>query len=134
NFLPNPVVFPKSKGVLGYHDIDPRFGLAYDLFGNGKTALKFNVGRYLEAAVNNNGNYSELSPFNRTPTSVTRSLVDANGNYRPDCDLLNGQAQDWRASGGDSCGRWSDLNFGKEVFSLSYEQSGPKGLYHRPHS
>jgi Carboxypeptidase regulatory-like domain len=132
NFLPTAVVFPKSKGVLGYHDISPRMGLAYDLFGNGKTALKFNAGRYLEAAVNNNGNYSELSPFNRTPTSVTRSWVDANGNYWPDCDLLNGQAQDLRASGGDSCGRWSDLNFGKEVFSLSYDESVLKGWYNRP--
>jgi len=132
NFLPTAVVFPESKGVLGYHDISPRIGLAYDLFGNGKTAVKFNAGRYLEAAVNNNGNYSELSPFNRTPTSVTRSWVDANGNYRPDCDLMNGQAQDLRASGGDSCGRWSDLNFGKEVFSLSYDEAVLKGWYNRP--
>ena len=132
NFLPTAVVFPKSKGVLGYHDISPRLGLAYDVFGNGKTALKFNAGRYLEAAVNNNGNYSELSPFNRTPTSVTRSWVDANGNYQPDCDLMNGNTQDLRASGGDSCGRWSDLNFGKEVFSLSYDEAVLKGWYNRP--
>ena len=40
-------------------------GAAYDLFGNGKTALKFNVGRYLEAAVNGNGNYSALLPASR---------------------------------------------------------------------
>ena len=55
-FLPDPLVFPETKGVLGYNDIDPRFGIAYDLFGTGKTALKLNVGRYLEAAVGGNGN------------------------------------------------------------------------------
>ena len=55
----------RRKGVIGYHDIDPRFGVAYDVFGNGKTALKFNAGRYLEAAVNGNGNYSALLPLNR---------------------------------------------------------------------
>ena len=67
--------------MIGYHDINPRFGLAYDVFGNGKTALKFNTGRYLEAAVNGNGNYSALQPSNRVPTSVTRSWTDANGNF-----------------------------------------------------
>ena len=117
----------ESKGVIGYHDINPRFGLAYDVFGNGKTALKFNTGRYLEAAVNGNGNYSALRPSNRVPTSVTRSWTDANGNFHPDCDLLNGEAQDLRSSGGDSCGRWSNPNFGKNVYSLSYDEAILKG-------
>ena len=45
------------------------WALAYDLFGNGKTALKFNMGRYLEAAVNGNGNYSALLPASRVPTT-----------------------------------------------------------------
>ena len=51
--------------MIGYNDITPRMGVAYDLFGNGKTALKFNIGRYLEAAVNGNGNYSSLLPASR---------------------------------------------------------------------
>jgi hypothetical protein len=132
NFLPEALVFEKSKGVLGYHDIDPRMGFAYDLFGDGKTAIKFNAGRYLEAAVNNNGNYSELSPFNRVPTSVTRTWTDANGNYRPDCDLMSGLAQDLRGSGSDFCGQWNNLNFGKNVYSLSYDEQILKGWYNRP--
>jgi hypothetical protein len=131
-FLPTPLVFPDTKGVLGYHDINPRFGLAYDLFGNGKTALKFNTGRYLEPAVNGNGNYSELLPASRVPTNVTRTWNDANRNFVPDCDLMNGLAQDLRASGGDQCGQWSNLNFGKEVFSLSYDEQILKGWYNRP--
>ena len=36
--------------MTGYHDITPRFGAAYDLFGNGKTALKVNLGKYLQGA------------------------------------------------------------------------------------
>ena len=106
--------------------------MAYDLFGNGKTALKFNVGRYLEAAVNGNGNYSELLPASRVPTNVTRGWTDANRNFVPDCDLMNGLAQDLRASGGDLCGQWSNLNFGKEVFSLFYDEQILKGWYNRP--
>jgi hypothetical protein len=132
NFLPEALIFEESKGVIGYHDISPRMGVAYDLFGNGKTALKFNAGRYLEAAVNGNGNYSQLLPEQRIAVSVTRSWTDANGNYRPDCDLMNGAAQDLRASGGDLCGAWSNRNFGKNVYSLSYDEQMLKGWYNRP--
>ena len=49
-FNPQPITFDKTVSVRGYNDITPRFGLAYDVFGNGKTALKFQGGKYLEAA------------------------------------------------------------------------------------
>ncbi len=131
-FLPVPLKFPETKGVLGYHDIDPRMGWTYDIFGTGRTAVKFNAGRYLEAAVNGNGNYSELRPVSRIATSVTRTWTDANQNFTPDCDLMVGTAQDLRASGGDFCGQLSNLNFGKEVPILSYDQEILKGWYNRP--
>jgi hypothetical protein len=118
--------------VVGYNDIDPRIGVAYDLSGNGTTALKLSVGRYLEAAVGNNGNYSSLQPVQRIVTSVTRSWTDANGNYSPDCDLANGSAQDLRAGGGDFCGALSNQNFGKNVYSLSYDDQILKGWGVRP--
>ena len=47
-FLPAAIIFPETKGVDSYKDITPRMGVAYDVFGNGKTALKVNVGKYLE--------------------------------------------------------------------------------------
>jgi hypothetical protein len=40
--------FARADGVTGYNDITPRFGAAYDVFGNGKTALKLSVGKYLQ--------------------------------------------------------------------------------------
>ena len=42
--FPNPVDFP-SWGP----DFSPRFSLAYDAFGNGRTALKFGLNRYINA-------------------------------------------------------------------------------------
>jgi hypothetical protein len=131
-FLPTPLLFPETQGVIGYNDIDPRVGVAYDLFANGKTALKFNAGRYLEAAVAGNGNYSALLPSSRITTSVTRTWTDANGNFTPDCDLKNGAQQDLRPSGGDFCGAWNDQNFGKNVYTLTYDDQILKGWGVRP--
>ena len=33
--------------IIAYHDLSPRFGVAYDLFGNNRTAVKAAVNRYL---------------------------------------------------------------------------------------
>jgi len=36
------------KGVVNFVEISPRIGLSYDLFGDGKTALKLSFSRYVE--------------------------------------------------------------------------------------
>jgi len=38
--------FDAVTNVPKQHDPAPRFGVAYDLFGNGKTALKYSLNRY----------------------------------------------------------------------------------------
>jgi len=38
--------FPTTPNLPNWTDVAPRFGAAYDLFGNGKTALKFSLNRY----------------------------------------------------------------------------------------
>jgi hypothetical protein len=131
-FLPQVTTFEKSKGVEGYHDITPRMGAVYDLFGTGKTALKFNAGRYLEAAVNDNGNYGRLLPSSRVTQTVTRTWTDANGNFNPDCDLLNSQTQDLRGSGGDFCGVINDLTFGRSNPVVFFDPKVMKGWGVRP--
>jgi hypothetical protein len=131
-FLPQPLVFPKTTGVIGYDDITPRVGLSYDVFGTGKTAVKFNAGKYLEAAVNGNGNYSQLLPSSRIATTTTRTWTDADGDFVPDCDLLSGGQQDLRGAGGDFCGPWNNASFGQNVYSLSYDEQILKGWGVRP--
>lgn len=138
-FLPDPFVLPAQDGVKGYHDITPRGGLAYDVFGNGDTSLKVNVGKYLEAATNHN-TYSLSNPAARVagspvlggPPPVTRSWTDSNGNYLPDCDLLSPDISDFRPAGGDLCGALSNRNFGKPIFSGSFDPDILEGWRVRP--
>jgi hypothetical protein len=138
-FMPTPLVFESQPGVKGYNDITPRAGVAYDVFGNGNTALKLNVGKYLEAATNHT-TYSLSNPAARiagspvlgAPPAVTRAWTDANGNYVPDCDLLDPLPNDNRPGGGDFCGPLSNRNFGKPVFTGSFDPEILEGWGVRP--
>jgi hypothetical protein len=106
------ISFDRSTSVSGYNDISPRVGVAYDVFGNGRTALKFNLGRYLDAATND-GPYVQNNPAARTVSSASRSWEDGNGNFVVDCDILNPARQ--ATPGGDTCGAavGDALNFGQ---------------------
>ena len=114
-FLPVPFVFPETKGFR-LHDITPRLSAAYDLFGDGKTALKMNLGKYVMAQDSNGAPFGPASgaPANRLARSADRSWADANRNYIPDCDLFN------LAANGE-CGAASDQNFGRPVVSTVYD-------------
>jgi len=71
--------------VPNWKDISPRFGVAYDLFGTGQTALKASVNRYV---VNEGvGFASSVNPllFNLT---ARRSWRDANGDLIPQDEEL----------------------------------------------
>jgi hypothetical protein len=119
-FFPAEVVYPHTTGVEGYHDIWPRGGVAYDVFGTGKTSVKVNFGRYLEAA-QNGGLFTALNPTGRLSTTSTRSWTDANGNFVADCDLLNRATQDLRSSGRDFCGPNTNANFGTPLFESTLD-------------
>jgi len=102
---------PEAKGVNSYNDIAPRMGMAYDIFGNGKTAVKVNLSKYWQSAAND-GVYIGTNPASTFAQTTNRAWTD-NGNFRPDCDLQNPLAQDNRATGGDLCGALDNQNFFK---------------------
>lgn len=130
-FLQNDLVIPETKGVTGYHDLTPRGGVAWDLFGNGKTAVKINAGRYLQNAVADQL-YSGTNPLGDIPLSVSRAWIDTNNNFSPDCSLANLLQQDLRSTGGDFCGTVSDLNFGTPDPSVTYDPALLGGWGVRP--
>jgi hypothetical protein len=122
-FFPG-VTFPRTAGVTGYNDITPRVGAAYDVFGSGKTALKINLGKYLQGASVSNLAYT-ANPALRIPfgpglggggitaPAVNRTWTDTNVNFRPDCDLTNPLAQSPTTTGSiDTCGAINNLLFG----------------------
>jgi hypothetical protein len=90
--------FPAASN-LAWRDITPKSGLSYDVFGNGKTALKISLNKYVSGISLSPGPGFGIAP---NPTinivqSTTRSWNDSTfgpgdprtGNYIPDCDLLN---------------------------------------------
>ncbi len=130
-FMPEPLFFSRTPIVDSYKDLTPRASVAYDLFGNGKTALKASWGMYLEST-RTGGPYAVGNPTSRIVQSVSRSWTDANGNFEPDCDLLNPNAQDLRAAGGDFCGAFSNRNFGTSTFSNTVDPDLLNGWGVRP--
>jgi hypothetical protein len=83
----NRFCVPPTEGV-NYNDLTPRFGATWDIRGNGKTAVKWNMGKYNNAATIG-GIYANANPARRTVNLLRRNWDDANGNRRVDCDLMN---------------------------------------------
>jgi hypothetical protein len=100
-FLPNRNFNFSAVTTQNLKDITPRVQVGYDLFGNGKTALKASIGKYV-AALATTGN---PAPVGAAATQTNRAWNDANGNFIPDCDLFSGAAN-------GECGPWATANFG----------------------
>jgi hypothetical protein len=115
--LSNPIfvpviTYPAVDDVPNWKDLNPRMGAIYDLFGDGKTAVKVSLGRYV--AGQTVGIATANNPITRSLTSATRTWNDSffgagdprTGNFVVDCDFNNSATN-------QECGPLSNLNFGK---------------------
>jgi hypothetical protein len=64
-----------------WRDVSPRLGFAWDLNGDGKTAIKASAGRYVAAA--GAGTVQPTNPALAIVTSAIRTWTDLNGDFLP---------------------------------------------------
>jgi hypothetical protein len=113
---------------MNLHDVTPRLGVAYDLFGTGKTALKTSLGRYV-IGVSTIGNPAGVS------TTTTRNWNDLTfpvgdprrGNFNPDCDLLDLQLN-------GECSAVANLTFGQLTSIAEFDEDTRFGWGNRAYN
>jgi hypothetical protein len=101
----------KLSGVPEWSDINPRLGVAYDVMGNGRTAVKASIGRFNQ--LSRSDMTRRFHPFSSSINTAFRNWNDEfypvgdprRGNYIPDCDLANFALN-------AECGAISNENFG----------------------
>ena len=135
NFLPART-FPAVPDVPNWKDISPRLGVSYDLFGNGKTAIKASVNRYVSSNIYSFAN--NINPISAGgANSVTRAIINPAGsplalspftvvNYDqvPLGDPTNPNANGVLGPG--------PSNFGQSFISTNYDPNLSSGWGKRP--
>ena len=114
--------FEAVENVPHYRNLSPRVGFAYDLFGNGRTAVKASLGHYPDIIRGATAN-----PVRNLVRTTNRTWNDANRNYVPDCDLRNSVAN-------GECGPWSNLAFGRVGGVTRYTDEAISGLNTQYHN
>jgi len=123
-YLPVARVFPASD-VLNWKDWDPRAGFAWDVFGNGKTAVKASVNRYVlqEGKLNT----TSLNPIASASNSLARTWTDVNRDFIVQGDPFN------PATNGELGPSPNNL-FGKPITTLHFDPAWANGNGVRPYN
>ncbi len=123
--LVNARSLPEVDCIPCWHDINPRTGLVWDIFGNGKTALKASFGRYvgLQSYIWSR----QFSPQSATVSSTTRSWTDANRDLVPDCNLRD-------PNGNGECGPMANNSFGMTKITTTLDPALRTGWGKRAYS
>jgi len=109
-----PRHFDALSDVPNYKDLSPRLGVAYDLFGNGKTALKATLSRYVQTSTVSTARL--LNPLNTSVNTATRPWTDTNRDGIPQVSEL---------------GALSNTSFGQVNIATHYDPQTINGFDHR---
>jgi hypothetical protein len=132
-WLPNRNRFYDAvKNVPNWKDINPRVSAAYDLFGNGKTAIKGSASRAvmqnsIAIALANNPATTVRTQTQRSWNDVAAVPGGIPGDFVPQCDLMNGAAN-------GECGPWISPDFGSDFPGTRYDPAIMNGWGVRPYN
>ena len=125
----------RIDNVPSYHDITPRLGASYDLFGDGRTALKATWGKYIMAVASSMA--QNINPMEAIQGDTGRfwndlpfpfwGLAPGNGNLVPDCDFDN-----FGANG--ECGAVQNPEFGTNQVIRRFDPTLLAGWGNRPYN
>lgn len=134
-----PRIQTPEEDILSWKDLSPRIGVAYDLFGNGKTAVKFGLARFVVGETQDaTTSYSTISKYDTA--FIMAPWNDKNGDrtiFNPD-----GTVQ-WDPSlppfaafmpGNSSELAVFDPNYGKLVQSKQVDPELQRGWFKRGYS
>ncbi len=117
-----------AESPVHFKDVTPRAGLAYDVFGTGKTAFKVRVGKYVLAQDGTGSIYGTgVSKMGRIATTTSRTWTDANRDYVPDCSLRSPAAN-------GECGAVANQLFGTDRVQTNYDPEILSGWGVRPYN
>jgi hypothetical protein len=116
-----------------WHDFTPRLGMAYDLFGTGKTVIKGSLNKYMGMELTSIA--TAINPANNIAISTNRNWNDQtfgpgdprSGNYVPDCDLRSPAAN-------GECTASSNSLFGTVVVNTTLDPELARGSGIRPYN
>jgi hypothetical protein len=109
--------FAEVPHAPNWKDVSPRFGVAWDMRGNGKTALKVSVGRYVfDNTVDLAG---QVNPITTSVNQTNRSWSDANGDFIPQESEL---------------GPLQNSRFGTTNITTTFDPDVLTGWGHRPYN
>jgi len=122
-FVPSMNFTFPAGDILKFTDVSYRSSVTYDMFGTGRTALKATVSKYLEGQTLN-GIGRAGDPVSRLANSTNINWTDADGDFHPDCNLLNPLAN-------GECSSWSNPGFGSQRPAQSYSTALKSGFGNR---
>ena len=124
------LAFPGAD-VVRWKEVNPRIGVSFDLFGNGKTALKASAARGVAQEGINTAD--SIHPAVALSTSTARTVNELfypagdprRLNNAPDCDLSNPAAN-------GECGAWLTSGFGGTIPITQQDPETLRGWGNRP--
>src|SRR5262249_24639382 len=119
-WVPNVRDFPAAT-LVRWKDVSPRLGAAFDVFGNGKTAIKGSLSRY-----NVQGLFLNDQNPARANVTMTRQWTDPNGDFEIQGDPFNPDPN-------GELGPSQNRNFGKPIIPNNFDPDFAFGYGVRPY-